>query len=98
MLRSFASSGSYGLRAGISALSPTYRANGNYLRSIPAVDIASDGLLHQVPGLLAITSTDHQGRHFQTWLVLNWPRHNVLRSIKNSAFEIMEGTTFWLSC
>ncbi|KAI7218747.1 hypothetical protein KC333_g3398 [Hortaea werneckii] len=69
------------LQAGISALGPTYRAKGNYLLSIPALDITSDGLLYQVSGLLAITSTDHQGRHFQAWPVLNWTRYNVLVAI-----------------
>ncbi|KAI7542657.1 hypothetical protein KC331_g7848 [Hortaea werneckii] len=72
------------LRAGLSALSPAYRAKGNYLLSTPAVDITSDGLLYQVSGLLAIASTDHQGRHFQTWPILNWTRYNVLGALRTA--------------
>ncbi|RMY25909.1 hypothetical protein D0865_16292 [Hortaea werneckii] len=72
------------LHAGISALSPAYRAKGKYLLSTPAVDIISDGLLYQVSGLLAITSTDHQERHFQTWPILNWTRYNVLGALRTA--------------
>ncbi|RMY12096.1 hypothetical protein D0868_02766 [Hortaea werneckii] len=72
------------LQAGISALSPAYRAKGNSLLSTPAVDITSDGLLYQVSGLLAITSTDHRRRHFETWPVLNWTRYNVLGALRTA--------------
>ncbi|RMY93928.1 hypothetical protein D0861_01674 [Hortaea werneckii] len=69
------------LRAGISALSPAYRAKCNYLLSTPGVDITSDGLLYQVSGLLAITSSDHRNRHFHTWPMLNWTRYSVLGAL-----------------
>ncbi|RMY89236.1 hypothetical protein D0864_06472 [Hortaea werneckii] len=72
------------LRAGISALGPAYRAKGINLLSKPAVDITSDDLLYQVSGLLAITSTDRQRRHFQTWPILNWTRYNVLGAIRTA--------------
>ncbi|KAI7330483.1 hypothetical protein KC315_g5654 [Hortaea werneckii] len=69
------------LRAGISALSPAYRAKCNYLLSTPAVEITSDGLLYQVSGLLAITSSDRRNRHFHTWPVLSWTRYSVLGAL-----------------
>lgn len=72
------------LQAGISALSPAYRGKGNSLLSMPAVEITSHGLLYQVSGLLAITSTDHRRRHFQTWQVLTWTRYNVLGALRTA--------------
>ncbi|KAI7498172.1 hypothetical protein KC367_g5271 [Hortaea werneckii] len=72
------------LRAGISALSPAYRAKCSYLLSTPAVDITSNGLLYQVSGLLATTSSDRRNRHFQTWPVLNWTRYNVLGALSTA--------------
>ncbi|KAI7285900.1 hypothetical protein KC345_g1488 [Hortaea werneckii] len=72
------------LREGILALGPAYRAKGNNLLSAPAVDITSDGLLYQVSGLLAITSSDRQRRHFQTWPILNWTRYNVLGALRTA--------------
>ncbi|KAI6900612.1 hypothetical protein KC318_g10931 [Hortaea werneckii] len=72
------------LHAGISALGPAYRAKGKYLLSTPAVDITSDGLLYQVSGLLAVTSSNHQRRHFQTWPMLNWTRYNVLGALRTA--------------
>lgn len=73
------------LHAGISALSPAHRAKGRSLLSRPAaVDITSDGLLYQVSGLLAVTSSDHRHRHFHTWPVLNWTRCNVLGALRTA--------------
>lgn len=75
------------LQAGISALGPAYRARNNGLLSTPAVDITADGLLYQVSGLLAITSSDCRNRHFQTWPILNLVRYNVLGPLRTALSE-----------
>ncbi|KAI7239836.1 hypothetical protein KC330_g1666 [Hortaea werneckii] len=85
------------LRAGISAMSPAYRAKSDYLLSTPALDITTDGLLYQVSGLLAITSSDRRKRHFQTWPVLNWTRYNVLGALR-TALSKSDGRSGILAC
>ncbi|GAB1744575.1 hypothetical protein NU219Hw_g1977t1 [Hortaea werneckii] len=81
------------LHAGISALSPAHRAKGRSLLSRPAaVDITSDGLLYQISGLLAVTSSDHRHRHFQTWPMLNWTRYNVLGALRTAISNSNEGS------
>ncbi|RMY68870.1 hypothetical protein D0863_06819 [Hortaea werneckii] len=75
------------LRAGISALGPAHRLKSARLLSTPAVDITTDGLLYQVSGLLAITSSNRRKRHFQTWPMLNWTRYNVLGALRTALSE-----------